>query len=63
MGACETHPESHEFSEEQKASHALNPFFSPQPSDQNEYSILSKYEFISNYEDRFLGRCSVVSSR
>lgn len=62
MGNCESHPDIGETLQEQLPARRLNPFFEPQPSEAAEAAVLSQYRFISNYEDRFLGRCSVVQS-
>lgn len=61
MGSCESHPELGETLQEQLPARRQNPFFEPQPGEA-EAEILSQYRFLSNYEDRFLGRCSVVQS-
>jgi hypothetical protein len=41
----------------------VNPFFEPQAAEGDEGSVLAQYRFISNYEDRFLGRASVVENK
>jgi hypothetical protein len=61
MGSCESHPEPAEDLQEQ-ATARRNPFFVPQAAEGSEAAALGQYRFISNYEDRFLGRASVVSS-
>ena len=62
MGSCESHPELGETLQEQLPARRLNPFFEPQPGEAAEAEVLAQYRFLSNYEDRFLGRCSVVQS-
>ena len=62
MGSCESHPDTGETLQEQAPTRRRNPFFEPQPSEAAEGAVLSQYHSISKYEDRFLGRCSVVQS-
>jgi hypothetical protein len=62
MGNCQTLPQSEPFEHELSVTRNFNPFFETQATEGAEMAILSKYRFISNYEDRFLGRCSVISS-
>jgi hypothetical protein len=38
----------------------FNPFFQPNSQATAEVKFFERFRFISNYEDRFMGRCTVV---
>jgi hypothetical protein len=63
MGNCDGGPANSELPEENLVRTKFNPFFEVNAPESNEHLILSKYKFVSNYDDRFLGRCNVLEGR
>ena len=38
----------------------FNPFYLANPQASSEAKFYERFKFISNYNDRFMGRCSVI---
>jgi hypothetical protein len=64
MGNCDSEPTGNELPDQNvTVRHKFNPFYEVNAQESNEHVALSKYKFVSNYDDRFLGRCNVLEGK